>query len=541
MALGFLDLGCTPEQVDWLKDHVDHIEQPEWEFEFPSRDSAPDYMKGLLARPFLRRYFGGFDVYFWIDADAWVQDWNAVELFVRGAEHRGMALVPEVDRANCVYYGYLRKQWKYLHRLYGEFFGPEVAEKMQSHVTLNAGVFALHSKAPHWDLWAEWLRYGLQRSSSLYTDQTALNLAVYAKGLFPQTELLPAWCNWTCHSGWPYWDTRREKFVEPYLPHQPIGILHLTDRKPSQVKLRTVNGRFADVYSTYVPLDSPAEIQPEAAASRHPASPNQVTVGPAERDYVSPNFDRIRLDSCFPHRIVGNKSSCPWTYLRRNIPHHWYVDSRFPSIGFINPDEAHLLHYVAKRFYRKPGLEIGCWLGWSACHIARSGVLLDVVDPILGESKIFDSVCQSLAAAGVLASVNLIPGASPNKVHELAQQRGHPWSFIFIDGNHDAPYPLHDAMACENYAAHDAVIMFHDLASPDVGAGLDYLRDRGWNTRVFQTMQIMGAAWRGDVELPHHIPDPAVPWELPDHLQGYPVSGVDVKPEVGALGGGRFA
>jgi hypothetical protein len=38
-------------------------------------------------------------------------------------------------------------------------------------------------------------------------------------------------------------------------------------------------------------------------------------------------------------------------------------------------------------------------------------------------------------------------------------------------------------------------------------------------------MQIMGVAWRGNVEPVRHSPDPAIQWQLPAHLQRYSVSG----------------
>ena len=42
---------------------------------------------------------------------------------------------------------------------------------------------------------------------------------------------------------------------------------------------------------------------------------------------------------------------------------------------------------------------------------------------------------------------------------------------------------------------------------------------------AYNTMQIMGVAWRGNVEPVAHIPDPTVPWTLPPHLQHIAVSG----------------
>ena len=83
---------------------------------------------------------------------------------------------------------------------------------------------------------------------------------------------------------------------------------------------------------------------------------------------------------------------------------------------------------------------------------------------------------------------------------------------------------VRDAEACAAHAEEDALILFHDLAAPAVGAALDRLRERGWQTVVYHTMQIMGAAWRGRAASVAHTPDPAVEWRLPAHLQEHPVS-----------------
>ncbi len=260
VIIGFFDLGCTPEQLEWLQRQVNTIKQADWEFNFPLQNEAPEYLKGLLARPFLRQYFPNFDIYLWIDADAWVQDWKAIDLFIQGAERRGLAIVPEIDRASQIQYGGLPEYWwTWVYRHYQESFGEEVAQNLYSYPLLNAGVFALHKDAPHWQVWAEYLEEGLQRDASLMTDQLALNVAVYKGGLFGETEMLPVGCNWLCHICLPSWDKKKGCFVEPYLPQTPIGILHLTREKYEREKVVATDRTEVEVSFRYASQDEYSE------------------------------------------------------------------------------------------------------------------------------------------------------------------------------------------------------------------------------------------------------------------------------------------
>ncbi len=559
VTIAFLDLGCTEGQIGWMRNHVDLIQEPDWEYQFPLRDTAPSYLRGLLARPFLQKYFPDFDVYFWLDADAWLQDWSAAELFLQGAvRRRGMAIVPEIDRGSLFQFGRLNSFWKWAFRWYSASYGDEVAKRLCSYPLLNAGVFALHREAPHWKAWEESLGEALQQTVSVITDQVALNHVVYDRGLFGATELLPAWCNWTCHIGLPRWDRQQQSLVEPYLPHTRIGILHLTnpfpnlrhtpseseslratllpqagndDPKVSVQRLLTLEGQEADVSLTYPPHEIVSDETDNNGCSVTASEEGYVTSGPTtmEWDYVSPNLKRVSADRFFPHLRVGDQTECNWAYLRRNVPHTWYVDGRRSSIGFVSRDEAHLLYNNALSFRGQQALEIGCWMGWSACHLALAGVELDIIDPVLANQEIQKSVVASLQAAldstGQKKRITLHPAQSPQHVDQLGRQ-GCRWSLIFIDGDHESPGPLRDAQACEKYAKDDALILFHDLAAPAVAQGLDHYRKRGWNTMVYQTKQIMGVAWRGNVKPVKHEPDPKVTWSLPDHLSGYHVSGM---------------
>src|SRR5262249_25840202 len=135
-------------------------------------------------------------------------------------------------------------------------------------------------------------------------------------------------------------------------------------------------------------------------------------------DYVSPGLLAVMPDACFPNMIVGDKAAVTWPYLRREVPHNWYCDRRRPLVGFLNRDEVLLLYNLAVRFRGKPALEIGCWMGWSTCHLALAGLALDVLDPVLAEPE-GNSVRGSLADAGVLANVRLCAMPSPAGIGAL--------------------------------------------------------------------------------------------------------------------------
>ncbi|MEE3717827.1 hypothetical protein V2H45_13880 [Tumidithrix elongata RA019] len=252
--LGFFDLGCTPEQLKWLREWVDVIKMPDWDFDFLQGSDAPIYLKGLIARPFLPRYFPGFDIYCWIDADAWVQTWSSVELFLQGAEQKGLAIVHDASRYNLGQYGHLKNLYQGHYQNLHAHLGEELAEKLFTYPTINAGVFALHREAPHWQVWTDCLALILKNQVTLYSDQIALNWAIYEFDLLKHTELLPEWCNWQCH--WfgfdlPLWHKQQNCLVERYLPHTPIGIVHLTVKKHRWLNLATTDGDVAEVSLRY--------------------------------------------------------------------------------------------------------------------------------------------------------------------------------------------------------------------------------------------------------------------------------------------------
>lgn len=222
--LACFDLGLASGSRRWIERMATHVVEPGWDLPVDEklRREQPE-LRALTVRPFLPRYFPGYDIYLWIDADAWVQERFALEWLHAAAAAGRLATVPQVHHA------YLQTEGNFNWRMQRmqACFGQEAGCRLLWDSYFNAGVFALHADAPHWALWAKWFTLGLKTvDGKLCCDQTALNQAIWMERL-PVTPL-PALCNWLCHLALPRFDVARKKFCEPTAPGLPIGILHLS-------------------------------------------------------------------------------------------------------------------------------------------------------------------------------------------------------------------------------------------------------------------------------------------------------------------------
>ena len=92
VAIGVLDVGLTGAQRDALSARVQHLVTPNWDYQFSASSSTPQKFRAMTARPHLPKHFPGYDIIMWMDADAWVQQWSAVEYFFDQAVSRGAGL-----------------------------------------------------------------------------------------------------------------------------------------------------------------------------------------------------------------------------------------------------------------------------------------------------------------------------------------------------------------------------------------------------------------------------------------------------------------
>ncbi|MGE0700390.1 MAG: hypothetical protein AB7O57_14935 [Hyphomicrobiaceae bacterium] len=225
IALGVLDCGLAAAEVDWCRGQGAAVVEPSWDVALRPDLPVPPSFRALTARPYLRRYFPGFDTYLWLDADVWVQDWRAAELLMTAAHLGDIAIVPEMHRSYRNFRD-TRDDFEQANgRGYADAFGSETAHRLIRMPLNNAGVFAIASGSRTWDVWAAVLDEAARRSVNMI-DQIALNVAIYDRGL--REARLPATCNWIAHLATPAWDPGRNLLVEPDPPYEPIGILHMT-------------------------------------------------------------------------------------------------------------------------------------------------------------------------------------------------------------------------------------------------------------------------------------------------------------------------
>ena len=252
--LGLLDVGLAEDQAQWFRDNGVTVVAPGWDLRHPYPDRLPVYRKAFFSRPFLPEHFPGYDMYIWMDADAWVQDWHAIETFVEGAKDGALSIAPELDRAyprdasGVKIKTALGRPYKISSLFYMRFrraWGRRAANFHALRPILNNGVFALRADAPHWQQWKDAYQEGLDRYPRVEKRplcQAALNYAVYEYEL-PFTPM-PARFNWLAYLALPKIDAASGDFVEPLLPHDRIGIVHnAAGIKTHRHKMSTTDGK----------------------------------------------------------------------------------------------------------------------------------------------------------------------------------------------------------------------------------------------------------------------------------------------------------
>ncbi|MDB4193067.1 glycosyl transferase [Candidatus Pelagibacter sp.] len=232
-AICILDAGLSEQQRDILSKKVDEIKSAEWDIDVPAfKVKGREWLKSQVSRAFLPKYFPSYEKFLWIDCDAWVGDWNSIELYFKACENGKLGITQTItpgykiiSKVNWIF-GQLAiiKSQNFKHAIKSKI-GIDKARKLAFAPHINIGVFSLEKNSTGWITWQKNLAQTLKAGNIFGSEQLAINMSVYIDDL--ETEFLPHNCNWLVSNLLPKFNEQEKSFVEPYLPNHKLGIIHL--------------------------------------------------------------------------------------------------------------------------------------------------------------------------------------------------------------------------------------------------------------------------------------------------------------------------
>tara|TARA_B100000676_G_scaffold77875_1_gene77545 strand:- start:517 stop:1431 length:915 start_codon:yes stop_codon:yes gene_type:complete len=260
VAICILDAGLSEDQKKKLTLKVDEIKSANWDIKVPdSKIRGREWLKSQVSRAFLPKYFPTYDKFLWIDSDAWVNDWKTIDLYFKACEDGKLGITQTIgpgykitSRVDWVF-GKLAiiKSQNFKHAIKSKI-SYDKARKLAFAPHINIGVFSLEKNSICWNSWQENLRQTLRGGEIFGSEQLAMNLSVYVDNI--ETEFLPLNCNWITSNLLPKFDEENSTFVEPYLPNNKIGIMHLAAgiwkndkdmrlNKEIKIEIKTLKGK----------------------------------------------------------------------------------------------------------------------------------------------------------------------------------------------------------------------------------------------------------------------------------------------------------
>ena len=233
VAICILDAGLTEGQKLILSKKVEEIKSAEWDIDVPAfKVLGKEWLKSQVSRAFLPKYFPNYEKYLWIDCDAWVNDWSSIELYFKACENGKLGITQTLGPGYKIMskvkwlFGKIAviKSQNFKHAVKSKI-GLDKARKLAFAPHVNIGVFSLEKNSPGWESWQKNLEQTLKSGNIFGSEGLAINMSIYIDNL--ETEFLPLNCNWIASNLLPKFDEERNLFVEPYLPNNRIGIMHL--------------------------------------------------------------------------------------------------------------------------------------------------------------------------------------------------------------------------------------------------------------------------------------------------------------------------
>ena len=259
-AICVLDAGLSEEQKNKLLSKVDEIKSADWDIKVPeSKIKGREWLKSQVSRAFIPKYFPNYEKYLWIDCDAWVNDWQTIEIFFKACDDNKLGITQTIgpgykitSKVDWVFGKFaIIKSQNFKHAIKSNI-SLDKARKLAFAPHINIGVFSLEKNSKSWEIWQNNLRETLKGGDIFGSEQLAMNISVYHDNI--ETEFLPLNCNWITSNLLPKFDETNDTFVEPYLPNNKIGIMHLAAgiwkdnqdmrlNKDIKIEIKTLDGK----------------------------------------------------------------------------------------------------------------------------------------------------------------------------------------------------------------------------------------------------------------------------------------------------------
>ena len=90
-------LQIKQKMTDILSLKVDEIKSAKWDIEVPDKKiKGREWLKSQVSRAFLPKYFPKYEKYLWIDCDAWVNNWETIELYLKACDNGKLGITQTI-------------------------------------------------------------------------------------------------------------------------------------------------------------------------------------------------------------------------------------------------------------------------------------------------------------------------------------------------------------------------------------------------------------------------------------------------------------
>ncbi len=226
----YLDGGLSDNDIAYFSNLNINVIDPGWCHPIAKkRAQGRNFLKINIAKLHLDKLIPDTEILIWIDADAWVQNFEFISLYNIVARKNKLAVVSQASRLQTHHIQF-RKWFFHLVDIRNILYknarrsGMKSSEikSLQARPTLNAGSYGLHINAPHWEQFRFWQNQILNKGRLFTSDQLAMGLTIYHDNY--TYEAMPDICNYM--GPWRF-NIEEGLFIDYYAPYTPVSIMHL--------------------------------------------------------------------------------------------------------------------------------------------------------------------------------------------------------------------------------------------------------------------------------------------------------------------------